>query len=268
MRSGSAMLGTVIMVFIFLVGVLGPSIAPYNPVQMSLSSRLLPPSVHHLFGTDAIGRDIFSRTLYGAQLALLVGGISVALAGFVGSALGLVAGFYGGMVDSVFMSCIDVLLAFPYLLLALIVVTALGPGLINAMVAVSIVFTPIYARLARGTVLSLKGKEYALAARALGASNLRVMVRHVLVNSLAPLIVQASLTFGSAIVSAATLSFLGLGAQPPTPEWGVMLAEGRSSMEVAPWVATFPGLAILVTAIGSNLLGDGLRDALDPRLRR
>ena len=265
-RSRPAALGGALIALIVVVAAAGPALAPYNPITMNLSIRLAPPSQSHVFGTDALGRDILTRVLYGARLALLVGALSIALAGAAGIALGLAAGFYGGVLDSVLMSSVDVLLAFPYLLLALIVVTALGPGLVNAMIAVSIVYMPQYARLVRATVLAIRGREYAEAARAMGASNLRIMSRHILLNASAPIIVQSTVTFGSAIVSAATLGFLGLGAQPPAPEWGLMLSEGRNSMQVAPWVATFPGLAILAVAIGSNLLGDGLRDALDPRL--
>jgi peptide/nickel transport system permease protein len=179
----------------------------------------------------------------------------------------VVTGYYGGGLDALLMSAVDVLLAFLYLLLALLIVTGLGPGLTNAMIAVGIVYVPIYARLVRAMVFSVKARDYVLAARALGASSGRIMLRHVLADSLSPIIVQTSLSFGSAIVSAATLSFLGLGAQPPSPEWGAMLNQGREYMARAPWVATFPGLAILLVAIGCNLLGDGLRDALDPRLK-
>jgi peptide/nickel transport system permease protein len=261
------MLGAIILALATLVAVVGPLLSPYDPTDGNLSTRLLAPSARFPLGTDGLGRDILSRLLYGARVAFQVGLISVSIAGFVGITIGLIAGFYGRGVDALLMSVVDVLLAFPYLLLALLIVTGLGPGLTNAMIAVGIVYVPIYVRLVRATVLSVKARDYVVAARALGASNRRIMVRHVLANSLAPIIVQASLTFGSAIVGAATLSFLGLGAQPPTPEWGAMLSDGREYMRPAPWVATFPGLAILLVAIGCNLLGDGLRDSLDPRLK-
>jgi peptide/nickel transport system permease protein len=263
--SRASVLGLCIVAFMILLVLLGPFLSAYDPIDLQLRNRLLPPSLEHPFGTDAVGRDVLSRVLSGGRIALQVGAISVTIALLVGVPLGLVSGYYGGSVDLILMACIDVLLAFPYLLLALIVVTVLGPSLTSAMIAVGVVFVPQYLRLVRGVVLSVKGMDYVLAARATGASNVRVMFQHILINSTSPIIVQASLSFGSAIVSAATLSFLGLGAQPPAPEWGAMLAEGRSYMQAAPWIALFPGLAIFLSVIGLNLVGDGLRDALDPQ---
>jgi peptide/nickel transport system permease protein len=262
------MLSLVIVGSVVIVSIVGPAITPYNPIAMQLVGRLQPPSPQHPLGTDDLGRDILSRLLAGAAVALQVGVTSVGIAGSVGVALGLIAGFYGRTIDNMLTSVMDVLLAFPSLLLALVIVTALGPSLTNAIIAVAIGKVPQFARLVRATVLSIKEMDYVLAARAVGATNSRLMGHHILANSLAPVIVHASLSFGTAIVTGATLSFLGLGAQPPAPEWGAMLNEGQKFMRTAPWVATFPGLAILVTVIGCNLVGDGLRDALDPRLKR
>lgn len=266
-RRRTAVLGALIILVLVMLGILGPSLAPYDPNDQSFPRQLQPPSARFLMGTDEFGRDILSRLIYGARIALEVGLLAVAVALIFGTFLGLVAGYFGGWADFIIMHLIDIMLAFPYLLLAMIVVAVLGPGLRNAMIAVGIVYIPQYARLVRGTVLSIRESDYVQAARAVGASDLTIMFRHVLSNSLAPIIVQSSLSVGWAIVNAAGLSFLGLGAQPPTPEWGAMLTSGREYMLQAPWITTFPGLAILLTALGFNLLGDGLRDALDPRLK-
>jgi peptide/nickel transport system permease protein len=266
-RSKSALLGMIIIVLVILCAILAPVISPYDPIKQSFIKQLRPPSAEFLLGTDEFGRDILSRLLYGSRIALLVGLLADSIALVLGVGLGLVAGYYGGLVDSLVMRLMDIMLAFPYLLLAMMVVAVLGPSLTNAMIAIGIVYTPQYARLVRGTVLSIKEKEYVEAARVVGARPRRVMVRHILPNCFAPIIVMATLAIGSAIVETAGLSFLGLGAQPPTPEWGAMLATGRTQMLTSPWIATFPGLAILVTVLGFNLLGDGLRDALDPYLR-
>lgn len=267
LKSRGGVVGLLIISGLVLVAIFGPLFAPYSPIEVKLANRLQPPSGKYFFGTDAVGRDIFSRVLYGGRIALQVGAISVTIALITGTVLGMISGFYGGSVDNALMGGVDVLLAFPYLLLALIVVTALGPSLTSAMIAVGIVYMPQYVRLVRGTVLSIKVQDYVLAAGAIGASNTRIMRLHIFPNCLAPIIVQASLSFGLAIVSAATLSFLGMGSQPPEPEWGSMLGEGRSYMRAAPWIATFPGIAIFLVVIGFNLLGDGLRDALDPQLK-
>jgi len=266
-RSRAAAFGGLIVALLLLLAAVGPLIAPHDPIHGTLAHRLQPPSRQYPLGTDDLGRDLLSRLLYGARIAFEVGFIATAIAGVVGTTLGLISGYYAGTVDRIIMGFTDILLAFPYLLLALIIVAALGANLTNAMGAVAVVYIPQYIRLVRGTVLSVKARVYVLAARAVGASNVRMVVRHVLLNSLAPIIVQSSLSFGSAIVATATLSFLGLGAQPPTPEWGAILNAGREYIRVAPWTTTFPGLAILLTAVGCNLLGDGLRDALDPRLK-
>ena len=266
-RSRPAAFGTLIVTLMLVLAAVGPSVAPHDPIRGALAHRLQPPSREYPLGTDALGRDLLSRMLYGARIAFAVGFIATAIAGVVGTTLGLVSGYYSGAVDRIIMGFTDILLAFPYLLLALIIVAVLGANLTNAMGAVAVVYIPQYIRLVRGTVLGVKARGYVLAARAAGASNARMVVRHVLLNSLAPIIVQSSLSFGSAIVATATLSFLGLGAQPPTPEWGSILNAGREYIRIAPWTTTFPGLAILLTAIGCNLLGDGLRDALDPRLK-
>jgi peptide/nickel transport system permease protein len=266
-RSKSALLGMIIIVLVILCAILAPVISPYDPIKQSFIKQLRPPSAEFLLGTDEFGRDILSRLLYGSRIALLVGLLADSIALVLGVGLGLVAGYYGGLVDSLVMRLMDIMLAFPYLLLAMMVVAVLGPSLTNAMIAIGIVYTPQYARLVRGTVLSIKEKEYVEAARVVGARPRRVMGRHIVPHCFAPIIVMATLAIGSAIVETAGLSFLGLGAQPPTPEWGAMLATGRTQMLTSPWIATFPGLAILVTVLGFNLLGDGLRDALDPYLR-
>jgi peptide/nickel transport system permease protein len=250
-----------------VLAVFGERLAPYDPYESDLTQRLMDPSFEHLLGTDSLGRDLLSRIMAGAQVDLTLSIVAVAIAIVVGAAVGLIAGFRGDLLDSVLMSIVDVLLAFPYLLLVLIVVAALGPSIVSATLAISLALVPAYARLTRGVVLSVKEQDFVLAARTIGASTPRIMVRHVLVNSTSPIIVQSSLNLGSAILSVAALSFLGLGAQPPSPEWGRMLSDGRDVMRVAWWITTFPGLVILLTVIAFNLLGDSLRDALDPRVR-
>lgn len=267
-RSRNGMIGLVMVALVILLALLGPLIAPYDPIQQSLASQLQPPSVAHWFGTDEFGRDILSRMLYGARIALEVGIIADGISLIIGVSLGLIAGYAGGTTDSVIMRVVDVLLAFPYLLLAMMVVAILGPSLHNAMIAIGIVYIPQYTRLVRGSVLSLRKLEYVQAAHMSGASHTRIMVRHILANCYSPIVVQATLSIGSAIVETAGLGFLGLGAQPPRPEWGAMLSTGRNFILQAPWLSTFPGLAILVTVIGFNLLGDGLRDALDPTFNK
>jgi peptide/nickel transport system permease protein len=235
---------------------------------MPLESQFMPPSRAHPFGTDDFGRDILSRIIYGARISLRVGIVAVGLSVVAGSLIGLLAGYYGGWVDLVSNWIVDVMLAFPGLLLALAMIAILGPSLTNVMIAVGIGSIPAYARLMRGQIMSLNRKEYVESARAIGASNGRILFRHLLPNALSPLIVLASLGVADAILAAAALSFIGLGAQPPTPEWGVMLNAGRTFLRDEWWIATFPGLAIAITVLGFNLLGDGLRDALDPRATR
>jgi peptide/nickel transport system permease protein len=266
-RSKSAIIGSAIILLIVTVALFASTIAPYDPIKQNFRTQLQAPGLSHLLGTDEFGRDIFSRMVYGSRWALLAGFLADSIALVLGITVGVIGGFSGGTVDAVVVWLTDVMLAFPYLLLAMIVVAIFGPGLINAMISVGIVYVPQYARLVRGTVLSLKEKEFIEAARCLGIPTYRIILRHVLPNCIAPIIVMATLAIGWAIVQTAGLSFLGLGAQPPTPEWGAMLSGGRNYMLSAWWIATFPGLAIVITVIGFNLLGDGLRDALDPFLR-
>ncbi len=265
-RSKAGIAGFAIVVLILILAASANYIAPYNPTEQSFTQQLLSPSASHFMGTDRYGRDIFSRIVYGTRYALLSGLLADGVALGIGCLLGLLAAFYGGWWDFVIMRGVDVMMAFPYLLLAMLTIAILGPGLINAMIAIGIVYAPQYARILRSSVLSIKENDYISAARAMGASDIRIMLQHILLNAMAPIIVQATLTAGAAIIEAAGLGFLGLGAQPPTPEWGAMLSGGRDFMLSAPWIATFPGLAIAVTVLGFNLLGDSLRDALDPTL--
>ena len=269
-----AVVGLVIFVLLVLVAIFAPLIAPHDPAMQYRDSLLVPPIWQEggksgfLLGTDAVGRDILSRLIYGAQYSLFIGIVVVAIALVGGVIIGLIAGFFGGWVDSVIMRVMDVILAFPSLLLALVLVAVLGPGLTNAMIAIAIVYQPHFARLTRAAVMGEKRREYVTAARVAGAGNLRLMFKTILPNCLAPLIVQGTLSFSSAVLDAAALGFLGMGAQPPTPEWGTMLAEAREFILRAWWVVTFPGLAILITVLAINVMGDGLRDALDPKLKR
>jgi peptide/nickel transport system permease protein len=266
-REPAVAAGALIMLLFVLAALLAPLISPYGPLEQNIAQSLKPPSAEHLLGTDKLGRDILSRLLYGARISLVVGAAVVAGAGLIGTLIGLAAGYLGGWADEVMMRVTDVFFAFPALILAMAIAGALGPSLQNALIAIIVVTWPVYARLVRGQVLTIKEREFILAARALGVSEPRIVLRHVLPNSLAPLLVQASFDLGAAILSVAGLSFIGFGAQPPTPEWGVMISEGRNYMATQWWLATFPALAILVVVTGFNLLGDGLRDLLDPRLR-
>ena len=270
LENPGAVAGLVIMAALVAVAAAAPYVAPHGPAEQFRDFYLTPPFQQETYplGTDSLGRDILSRLIYGARLSLLIGAVVVALSLSVGTLLGLVAAFAGGLVDTAIMRLMDVLLVFPSLLLAIVVVAILGPGLTNAMLAVAIVLLPAYVRLSRAAALGELSKEYVTATRSAGASTLRLMLLVVLPNCLAPLIVQATLGFSSAILDAAALGFLGLGAQPPTPEWGTMLADALQFYSRAWWLLTFPGLAILVTVMAFNLLGDGLRDALDPKLRR
>ena len=251
-----------------LCAAFAPLIAPYDPLAQELGSRLRPPSPEHWLGTDSLGRDIASRILYGARISLIIGVVVVASAGVFGTIVGLVAGYAGGLVDEALMRLTEVFLAFPALILAMAIAGALGPSLTNAIIAIAAVTWAVYARLTRGQILSLRRREFVEAARAMGASSVRILWRHLLPNVLAPLMIQASFDLGSAIIAAAGLSFIGFGAQPPTPEWGVMISEGRNYISTQPWLSLFPGLAILLAVGSFNLLGDGLRDAFDPRLSR
>lgn len=258
--------GGLVTVFLVVTAV-APWLAPYDPVTPDFAEVLSPPSWRHPFGTDDIGRDIFSRVLHGSRVSLEAGLFTVALALTVGLPLGLVAGFFGGRLDNLIMRGIEVILSFPTLVLALGITAVLGPKLIHALFAIGIVFVPHFARLIRAQVLTVRENDFVAAARALGASDVRVMGQHLLPNCLAPILVQSSFSIAFAILAEAALSFLGLGTQPPTPSWGIMLSMGRGYLEQAPWLGAFPGLAIFVTVLGFNLLGDGIRDALDPRLK-
>ncbi len=269
-----AVIGLWVFVFLVIVALLAPLIAPHSPTAQYRDAVLLPPfweeggRVSYFLGTDAVGRDMFSRLLYGAQFSLFIGVVVTTLALVGGIALGVFAGFFGGWIDTIIMRVMDIILAFPSLLLALVLVAVLGPGLTNAMIAIALVLQPHFVRLTRAAVMAEKNREYVIAARVAGAGRMRLMFRTILPNCMAPLIVQGTLSFSNAILDAAALGFLGMGAQPPTPEWGTMLAEAREFILRAWWVVTFPGLAILITVLAINLVGDGLRDALDPKLKR
>lgn len=267
-KNKMAMIGGWIILFYILVAVFAPIIAPYDPLEIDLLNKLQTPSAEHWMGTDDKGRDILSRIIYGSQLSLMVGAVSVAIGAFFGIILGLVSGYYGRWIDTVIMRVIDVLLAFPGLLLALAIISALGPSLINVMIAVGIFSIPTFARIVRGSTLATKKMEYVDAIRALGANDFKIIFVHILPNILSPIIVQGTLRLATAILTAAGLSFLGMGAQPPSPEWGAMLSGGRNFLWSAPHLATFPGLAIAFIVLGLNLFGDGLRDALDPRMKK
>jgi dipeptide transport system permease protein len=269
-----AVIGLAVFAILVAAAILAPLVSPHPPNAQYRDATLLPPvwqeggRADHLLGTDAVGRDIFSRLLYGARFSLFIGVVVVSISLTGGTIVGLIAGFFRGWVDTLIMRIMDVILAFPSLLLALVLVAVLGPGLMNAMIAISLVLQPHFVRLTRAAVMAEKAKDYVVSARVAGAGPIRLMTRTILPNCLAPLIVQATLSFSNAILDAAALGFLGMGAQPPTPEWGTMLAEAREFILRAWWVVTFPGLAILITVLAINLVGDGLRDALDPKLKR
>jgi peptide/nickel transport system permease protein len=267
-RSRTAVAGAGIVLLFVLMAVLAPVLVPYNPIQGNLNDRLQPFSRGHWLGTDELGRDLLSRILYGARVSLQIQIVAVVLALIVGVLLGSLSGYLGGYVDSIIMRCMDILLAFPGIFLALGIIAALGPGLLNLMFAAGISSIPQFARIVRASILSLKEREFVDAALALGSGSNRVMFRHLLPNCLAPIIVQSTLRMATVLLTASGLSFLGLGVQPPLPEWGAMLSNSRSYLIVAPHVATIPGLAIMVVVVGFNLFGDGLRDTLDPRLRQ
>lgn len=269
-----AVIGLAVFVLLVVVALLAPLIAPHAPNAQYRDAVLVPPfweaggRAGFLLGTDPVGRDIFSRLVYGARYSLFIGVVVTGIALVGGIVLGVIAGYYRGWIDTVIMRVMDIILAFPSLLLALVLVAVLGPGLTNAMIAIALVLQPHFVRLTRAAVMTEKSREYVIAAQVAGASPLRLMFVTILPNCMAPLIVQATLSFSNAILDAAALGFLGMGAQPPTPEWGTMLAEAREFILRAWWVVTFPGLAILVTVLSINLMGDGLRDALDPKLKR
>ena len=265
-RHRGLVLGGGLLLAIVLAAVLAPQIAPYDPLVVDTRAMMAPLGSRHLLGTDALGRDLFSRVLFGGRISLLLGVISVTISLALGLLLGIAAGYFGGRVDEVIMRFIDVLLAFPGLLLALLAVFALGASLVNAMIAVGISGIPLFARVTRGEVLTAKENLYVEAARAMGAPERVILWGHLLPNIIAPNIVIATLRIGTSIIFGASLSFLGLGAQAPTPEWGLMLSQGRGFLAVAWWMSFAPGLAIFLTVMASNLLGDGVRDVLDPRM--
>jgi glutathione transport system permease protein len=265
LRYRNLAIGGCIVLVLLLTGLLAPLLAPHNPYEQNLSITFQPPGASHLFGTDEYGRDMLSRVIYGARLSLLEITASVGMSLVIGVPLGLFAGYVGGFTDQAVLWVIDILYAFPGIVLAILIVAILGPGLFDTLVAISVFNIPVYTRLARNLTLSLKQMEYVEAARALGAGPWRIMFSHILRNAAVPLLVQATLTAGDVVLTASGLSFLGLGAQPPLAEWGAMMAEGRNFLGVATYLTLFPGAAITVTALGLNLLGDGLRDRFDPR---
>ncbi len=266
-RSPVGLVGLALVVAFLLVTAAAPVLAPYDPVHADFANVLSPPTWRHPFGTDDIGRDILSRVIHGTRISLSAGVAPVLFALAVGLPLGLLAGYAGGTIDNVLMRAVEVILAFPTLVLALGITAILGPKLSHALLAIGLVFVPSFARLIRGQVLSVRENDFVTAARALGGSDVRVVLQHVLPNCVAPLLVQSTFAISFAILVEAALSFLGLGTQPPTPSWGIMLSQGRGYLEQAPWLGAFPGVAIFLTVLGFNLVGDGLRDALDPRLK-
>lgn len=269
-----AVIGLWVFGLLVLIAIFAPIVAPYSPEVQFRDSLLAPPmwmeggQSAFILGTDPVGRDIFSRLVHGARFSLAIGLVVVSIAMVVGVTLGLIAGYFQGWVDAAIMRVMDIILAFPSLLLALVLVAILGPGLVNAMLAIALVLQPHFARLTRAAVMAEKNREYVVSAKVAGAGNFRLMLVTILPNCLGPLIVQGTMSFSNAILEAAALGFLGMGAQPPTPEWGTMLASAREFILRAPWVVTFPGLAILITVLAINLIGDGLRDALDPKMKR
>ncbi len=273
-RNKGAVIGLFVFLVILLLAIFAPIVSPHTPNEQNRDLLLSVPfwmdggSFSYPLGTDAVGRDILSRLIFGARFSLFIGVVVVTLSVVVGVLIGLVAGYFRGRVDIVIMRLMDIILAFPSLLLALVLVAVLGPGLLNAMIAISIVNQPHFVRLTRAAVMAEREKEYVVASRVAGAGTFRLMFKTILPNCLGPLIVQATLAFSAAILDAAALGFLGMGAQPPTPEWGTMLAESREFISRAWWVVTFPGLAILITVLAINLMGDGLRDAIDPKMKR
>ncbi len=268
LRNRGAIAGAAVLLVLVVLALSADAVVPYDPTKIIAGDRLRSPELAHPFGTDAFGRDVLIRIIHGSRISLQLGIISVAIGAGLGVTIGLVSGYYSGWTDRIIMRGIDVMLAFPGILLALVIVAILGPDLNNAMIAVGLAAMPHYTRVVRGSVLAARELQYVEAARIVGCRDRAVMFRHILPNVLAPVIVLATLGVASAIIAGAALSFLGLGAKPPTPEWGAMLSTGRNFITSSPQLATIPGLAILLVAVGFNLLGDGLRDALDPRLKR
>lgn len=266
-RNKMAVIGLAMLCILIILAVFAEYISPYDPIEQNLKNRLQTPSSEHFFGTDELGRDIFSRIVYGTRISILVGLIAVGIACVCGSALGAIAGYYGGKLDSVIMRFMDVSMAIPSILLNIAIVSALGPGLQNMMIAIGISTTPRYCRIMRGSILSVRDQEFVEASRASGAGDFFIITKHIIPNSIAPMIVQITMSVGSAILSCASLSFIGLGITPPTPEWGAMLSTGRDFLRDSPHLTTFPGLTIMFAIYAMNLIGDGLRDALDPKLK-
>lgn len=266
-KSKLAVIGTIIVAFFIFLAIFGPLLAPQGINEQNFKMKLQPPSSEHWFGTDVFGRDILSRVILGSRLSLMVGFASVSISIVVGSILGILAGYYGKWIDTIISRIFDILLAFPSILLAIAIVTALGPSLFNALIAIAIINIPNFGRLIRSKVLSLKEEEFITAARAIGMKDMRILAAHILPNSMTPIIVQGTLAIATAIIEAASLGFLGLGAQAPAPEWGKMLSDARVYLVNAPWTMIFPGLAIMLTVLGFNLMGDGLRDAFDPKMK-
>lgn len=268
LRNKLALLGLAIVFFVVLTSLTANIAAPFNPLKLSLANRIKPPSEEHVFGTDHFGRDLLSRVLYGGRVSLQVGVLSVALAAVVGIILGAVGGYFGGRIDDVIVLIMDALISFPVLLLAIGLMAVMGPGVKNIIIALALVFIPTYGRVVRGSVLSIRQKEYIEAARNAGSGDLKIIFLHVLPNTMAPLIVVTTISVANAILIEAALSFLGLGVPPPAPSWGNILSDGRNFISQAPWLTIFPGLAITLTVLGFNTLGDGLRDVLDPKLKQ
>ncbi|MDQ0256928.1 peptide/nickel transport system permease protein [Evansella vedderi] len=262
-----AILGIIIITFFILVALIAPLLTTYAYDKINAGPRLTAPSAEFWFGTDDLGRDTFTRIVYGARISLIVGFFAVTGALFFGTLLGIIAGFFGRWVDMLISRIFDIMLAFPSILLAIAIVAILGPSLQNALIAIAIVNIPIFGRLVRSKVISIRQEEYIMAAKAQGMKNGRILFHHVLPNSVAPIIVQATLSFGTAILEAAALGFLGLGAQAPQPEWGKMLSDSRQYIQSAPWLVLFPGISIMLVVLGFNMIGDGLRDALDPKMK-
>jgi len=266
-RNKLAMLGLAIVIFLILIAIFAPLIAPYDPIIRVKEESLFGLSSVHWFGTDILGRDILSRVIYGSRISIEVGVIAVGISVIIGLVLGALSGYFGSIPDTVIMRIADIFFAFPYILGAIAIMTVLGPGIVNIFIAIGILGWASFARIFRGSILSIKNKEYIEAARALGASNYRIITKHIFPNAFAPIIVYATMNVGTAIIVEAALSFLGIGVQPPTPAWGKMLAESLDYIDTAPWMMVFPGLAILLTVLGFVLLGDGLRDAFDPKMK-
>ncbi len=266
-RNKLAMLGLTIVIALILIAIFAPLLAPYDPIARIKEDSSLAPSSIHLFGTDLLGRDIFSRVIYGSRISIAVGIIAVGISVIIGLFFGALSGYFGNIPDTVIMRIADIFFAFPYILGAIAIMTVLGPGIINIFITIGILGWASFARIFRSSILTIKNKEYIEAAKALGASNYRIITKHILPNAFTPIIVYATMNIGTAIIIEAALSFLGLGVQPPTAAWGRMLAESLDYIDTAPWMMVFPGLAIVITVFGFVLLGDGLRDAFDPKLR-